>query len=258
MALGEDGDFRMVGFRQIMRFPPQDILGGTGSVLSRDYTTPFGGNIQQPGSWSTNNYYYNNNFNQVVNNLTNNNNITNNYNNYNDCDACGGGGGGGSNVNVVGDDGTGTIVTYPGISTLEFTGTNLTSVTESPTGTAIVNYSAGGGGGGGGSTIVYGQITAATKTSGIAHWTYDVTPYVSGTAQASVQAYNLLEENNTTTVAYGYSVTTASGGINVSGTSFNVYPVPNGTWVAMEDTDFRASGVNKYWFSAPNYLNGTC
>jgi hypothetical protein len=254
MALGDDGDFRMVGFRQVMRFPPQDVLGGTGSISGRDFTTPFGGNIQQPGSWSTNNFYTNNNFNQFTNNSFTNNTTNNTINNYYNCDNCGGGG----TITVIGDDGTGTTVTYPSISNLEFTGTNLTSVTESPTGTTIINYSAGGGGGGGGSTIVYGQITASTKTAGLAHWTYDVTPYISGTAQASVQAYNLLEENNTTTIAYGYSVTTASGGVNVSGTSFNVYPIPNGTWVAMEETDFMASGVYQYWFSAPNYLNGTC
>lgn len=257
MALGEDGDFRMTGFRQIMRFPPQDILGGPGSVLGRDFTTPFGGNVQQPGSWTTNNFYGGDNFNQYVNNsfntLNNINNVTNNYN----CGECGGGSGT-STINVEGDDGTGTVVTRTGISTVSFVGTGLVSVTESPTGTAVVNYQDTGGGGGGGSTIVYGQITASTKTAGLAHWTYDVTPYISGSPQSSVQAYNLLEENNTTTVAYGYNVTTASAGVNVSGTGFNVYPVPNGTWVAMELTDFMASGVYDYWFSAPNYINGTC
>lgn len=252
MALGDDGDFRMVGFRQVMRFPPQDVLGGTGSVLSRDFTTPFGGNIQQPGSWSTNNYYNNNNFNQYTNNNIFNNNITNNYNNYNDCDACGAGGSGGGTITVIGDDGTGTIVTYTSINTIDFIGSGLVGVTSPGTGSVEVEYQDTGGGGGG-STLVYGKITTAVRiTTGIARWEYTVSLYGGG----SVTAYNLFEYENTNALAYGLTINPA-GSDQISGTSYAIQPVPNDTWVALEDTN-GVNGVSDYWFGAPNIITGSC
>jgi|688.fasta_scaffold09312_15 hypothetical protein len=254
MALGEDGDFRMVGFRQIMRFPSQDILGGPGSVLGRDFTTPFGGNVQQPGSWSTNNFYGGDNFNQYVNNsfntLNNINNVTNNYN----CGECGGGSGT-STINVEGDDGTGTIVTYPAISTVSFVGSALVNVLETPTGTAVVNYQDTGGGGGG-STIEYGEITSVTKlTSTVAKWSYSVNKWSGGSATGTtVTAYNTLEKGNTSSLAYGYSVSTTDGQ-TITGTAYKVDSVPVGAFVMFENSSDLGSGN---WFSAPNRVSGTC
>jgi hypothetical protein len=251
MALGEDGDFRMVGFRQIMRFPSQDILGGPGSVLGRDFTTPFGGNLQQPGSWTTNNFYSGDNFNQYVNNSFNNQNVNNNVtNNYNySCGECGGGGGG--TITVVGDDGTGVIQTYTNIDTLEFVGTALNSVTATGS-TAEVEYNSGGGPGGS-TSLVYGKITAATRiTTGIARWEYTISLYSGG----SVTAYNLFEYENTNAIAYGLSIVPA-GTDQISGTSFAIRPVPDDTWVALDNTD-GVNGTTDYWFAAPNVIIGSC
>jgi hypothetical protein len=254
MALGDDGDFRMVGFRQVMRFPPQDVLGGTGSILGRDFTTPFGGNIQQPGSWSTNNYYNNNNFNQYTNNNIFNNNITNNYNNYNDCSLCGGGGGGGT-ISVV-DSLTST--TYSNISTLNFSGSAFASVVESPTGTAIITNNDTGGGGGG-STLEYGEIISSTKLVATeAIWSYDIEIWQNGAPTGTtVTAYNTLERGNTSTLAYGYTVSSADGQ-SIPGTVYKVQPVPTGAFVVMEDTDAFSLAGTDYWFSAPNRIDGTC
>lgn len=327
MAIGDDKDFRMVGFGQILRFPSQDIIGGPGSIVGREFTTPFGGNLQQPGSLTTLSFYngdtYNQNFNPTYNNTTNNafNNITNlTENNYTTVEVVGVDqivAGTGITVTPSGGTGTVTISSTAGAAGVDaiVAGTGVTITSTGPGGTGTVTIDAPGGAAGvssiiagagitvtpaggtgnvtidasgvssiiagsgisisasgaggtgnvtitntstnnGATTLIYGKITSAAKTSGRAHWTYTVTPYISGTAQASVSAYNLLEESNTSTSAYGYTVTSASGGINITGTSFNIFPVPNNTWVAMEYTNF--SGSLNYWFSAPNYIKGTC
>jgi len=255
MALGEDGDFRMVGFRQVMRFPPQDVLGGTGSVLGREFTTPAGGNIQQPGSWSTSNFYTNNNFNQFTNNSFTNNTTNNTINNYYNCDNCGGPGGGGT-ISVV-DSLTST--TYSNISTLNFSGSAFASVVESPTGTAIITNNDTGGGGGGGSTLEYGEIISSTKlVSTKAIWAYSVKIWQNGAATGTtVTAYNTLERSNTSTLAYGYTVSAADGQ-SIPGTAYKVQPVVTGAFVVMEDTDAFSLAGTDYWFSAPNRIDGTC
>ena len=237
-----------------MRFPPQDVLGGTGSILGRDFTTPFGGNIQQPGSWSTNNFYTNNNFNQFTNNSFTNNTTNNTINNYYNCDNCGGGGGG--TISVV-DSLTST--TYSNISTLNFSGSAFASVVESPTGTAIITNNDTGGGGGGGSTLEYGEIILATKLIATeAIWAYSVKIWQNGSATGTtVTAYNTLERANTSTLAYGYTVSAADGQ-SIPGTVYKVQPVPTGSFVVMEDTDAFSLAGTDYWFSAPNRIDGTC
>ena len=65
-------------------------------------------------------------------------------------------------------------------------------------------------------------------------------------------AKNLLEFQNTSTTAYGISVT-GDQGITLSGfTGFAVMPVPNGTLV-----ELIYKGGN-YFFSAPNPIDGVC
>jgi hypothetical protein len=153
------------------------------------------------------------------------------------------------------NDGTGNPATYTGITTIEFTGSNLTSVIQSPAGTAVVDYS--GGGGGGGSTLVYGKITGATKNATLAKWTYSVQPYLNGAPNgAAVTAYNLLEESNMGTNAYGYQVQAGTGD-RIVATNYFVRSVPLDAWVRMEFTD-DVDGTSKYWFSAPNRIDGGC
>jgi hypothetical protein len=169
----------------------------------------------------------------------------------------GGGGAAGTTITVeTTNDGSGNPATYTGITTIEFTGSNLTSVIQSPAGTAVVDYS--GGGGGGGSTLVYGTITGATKNATTAVWTYSVQPYSNGTPSGSaVTANNLLERGNTNSTAYGYTLTGAATGDIITGTNFYIRSVPIGTWVRMEFTD-EVTGTSGYWFSAPNRIDGTC
>ena len=260
MALGDDGDFRMVGFRQVMRFPPQDVLGGTGSVLSRDFTTPFGGNIQQPGSWSTSNFYTNNNFNQYTNNSFTNNATNNTINNYYNCDNCGGSGPGGSGGGTISVVDSLTSTTYSNISTLNFSGSAFASAIETPpsSGTVIVTNNDTGGGGGG-STLEYGEIVGSAKIVATeARWAYQVEIWNNGNPTGTtVTAYNTLERGNISTLAYGYTVNAADGQ-SIPGTVYKVQPIPTGAFVVMEDTDAFSLAGTDYWFSAPNRIDGTC
>jgi hypothetical protein len=242
MALGEQEDFRSKGFQQVNRFPGQDHIGGTGSPMLQQWTQPSGStnmslpvpplavpgltlpNITFPGITLPNQLP------PVV--------------------LGAGGSTGTSSINVYG--GTGTPTPTP-VSTIEFIGSGLVNVVVTGT-DATVEYQDTGGGGGG-STLVYGYINTASPTritAGIAAWTYDV--MTSG--GSAIVARNLLEKGNTSTVAYGYSIS-PSGSDKISGTSYYVYPVPLNTWVRMEQTS-AVDGTMRYWFSAPNFINGSC
>ena len=102
-----------------------------------------------------------------------------------------------------------------------------------------------------------GTISGNAKDSGIAKWTYTVfntsfdgSSWITG--NSSVNGYNLLEVNNTSTTAYATSVI-GSEGITLAGfTGFAVQPVPNGTKVEL----IYQSGT--YFFSAPNPVTGEC
>lgn len=250
MPLGDEEDFRSKGFQQVMRFPPQDRLGGTGSPFPLNLTQPNGGSnamlpfppLTLPG--------INTNLNlpgvslpptlpPVIIQPT-------------------GTGAAPANTVVVQD-----LVTPAGpftVNTIQFTGSGLVSVTETApgSGVAIVNYQDTGGGGGGGTTLVYGKITASTRTAGTAAiWNYTVDVYLNGSVSSTVTAYNLLEKGNTTAVAYGYTVTGANYD-QITGTSYKIYAVPNNTWVRMEYTDQMNYPTLQYWFSAPNFINGAC
>ena len=103
----------------------------------------------------------------------------------------------------------------------------------------------------------FGSISGNEQTSGIAKWDYTVynTTFDGSeliTSSPSITAYNLLEIQNTSTSAYGISVT-GDQGLTLSGfTGFAVMPVPNGTIVELS---YRGG---KYFFSAPNIINGSC
>jgi len=110
-----------------------------------------------------------------------------------------------------------------------------------------------GGSGVGASTLLYGQVTNASKVSGVARWDYSVQPYTAGVGGTGVSAYNLWEKNNTGTTAYGYPVSDTT----IISTNYNIYNVPVGTWVSMEFTN-AISGSSAYWFGAPNPIYGGC
>lgn len=102
-----------------------------------------------------------------------------------------------------------------------------------------------------------GTVSGNTKENGVARWEYSVFDtnfnganfVVSG---SFVNAKNLLEVMNTSTTAYGISVT-GSHGITLAGfTGFSFKPVPNGTIVEMK---YKNGG---YFFSAPNPIDGAC
>lgn len=173
----------------------------------------------------------------------------------------GGTGGAGTTITVNTDnDGTGNTASYSDVSTINFIGSNLTSVTQPTKGTVDVDYSAGGGGGG--STLQYFKIKTATKVAGVARWTYTGNEFVNGVEATSgagfnVTMYNLLEIDNTGTSAYGYVVGGANGD-TITGTSFTVKSVPVGTMVQVHYNDEPPPGTTRYWFSAPNRIDGTC
>lgn len=103
----------------------------------------------------------------------------------------------------------------------------------------------------------FGSISGNSKTSGIARWDYTVynTDFNGSgwdVSSPSVTAYNLLEYQNTGTTAYGISVT-GDQGITLTGfTGFAIMPVPNGTIVELS---YKGG---KYFFSAPNPIDGIC
>lgn len=251
MALGDDGDFRMVGFGQVLRFPPQDIIGGSGSIQGREFTTPFGGNLQQPGSAPTQSLYNGDLINQSINNTLNNTN-NNYFNNITNVTLGGGGTGGGTATKITVVDSTGSpSVQYTDIDELNFFGAGVSLYNPPGTPNSVeVTIT---GSGGGGSTIVYGEITGASRiTTGVAKWSYSVTLY----GGSSVTAYNLYERGNTTTSAYGYTISPASSD-RISSTNYSISPVPNGVWVSLEQTS-GVTGTTSYWFGAPNVISGTC
>jgi hypothetical protein len=103
----------------------------------------------------------------------------------------------------------------------------------------------------------FGSISGNSKTSGIARWDYTVyNADFNGSgwdiSSPSVTAYNLLEYQNTGTTAYGISVT-GNQGITLTGfTGFAIMPVPNGTIIELS---YKGG---KYFFSAPNPIDGIC
>ena len=247
MGIGEDKDFRMVGFQQVQLFGGQDHLGGTGSAMLEEVTGgPFGGtNFQNPSPPGTNIVLGDNNFTfpgSIIPTVQP------------------------PVINVVGGSGgtptpqlllTGGSVTVPtSVSQIDFTGTGLFSLTVSG-GVATVNYQDTGGSGGG-SVLVYGRISSSTKNATLAIWTYTVSLLYPGAG--NVTAYNLLEENNSSTVAYGYTLdTTVAARDKILSTNYRIYGVPNGTLVRMELTNsMTAGGATQYWFSAPNFIDGGC
>ena len=250
MPIGDQGDFRMVGFRQVLRFGAQDVIGGEGSAALYHSTKPYGStNGQFPVPPLTFPSLQNPTFTlpgitlpptlpPVVIQPT--------------------GTGTGAATTITVEDIATPTPALSGIDTIQFTGSGLVSVTAGATpNIAIVNYQDTGGGGGGGSTLVYGKISSSVKGAN-AIWTYTVAIWAAGgPTGSSVTAYNLLEKNNTATVAYGYTVSGA-GNNRITGTSFFVNAVPNGTDVRMEYTDTYAYPAKEYWFSAPNLIDGAC
>lgn len=241
MALGEQEDFRSKGFQQVNRFPGQDHIGGTGSPMLQQWTQPSGStNLGSPvppllvPSLGNSSYTFPG-FTLpaqmppiVIPSL--------------------GSTTGTTSIGVYG--GAGTPTSTP-VSTIHFIGSGLVNVTVAGT-EATVEYQDTGGSGGGTTTLIYGKITSTSRISaGKAAWAYTVL-----TSSGSVTARNLLEKENTTTSAYGYTIN-PSGTDRIVSTSYYIYPVPINTWVRMELTT-AVDGVSRYWFSAPNYLNGGC
>lgn len=283
MGIGDDGDFRMVGFQQVPLFPPQDHIGGSTSPILYEANHPLGGsNVSPPTSQSTTIALGNNNFTFPGTTLPN---IPP------PVIYVGGGGTGTSTpLTVTGPGGspsfspvetiefdgtafaslvlTGTTATisydgggaapgtitvskidapatsFSGISTVQFTGAPSISVTNPSAGVALVTLK---------STILYGQISGAVKQA-TAIWHYTVTLTSGG---GSVTAFNLLEKENDTTSAYGYSVQATGGSTLLTGTNFFIKQVPINTWVRLERTA-EVTGVLSFWFSAPNMIDGGC
>ena len=247
MALGDPQDFRMKLFAQTELFPAQDHVGGAGSAMLRSLTTPSGStNMSKPTPPMT---FPAMNFPGIT------------FPGFNLPQQippiviqAGAGGTAGTTITVQPLGGT----AYTDINTIQFTGNGLVGVTNPSTGVALVEYQDTGGGGGG-TTLVYGQVTSSSRITGnTAAWSYTIQPWKNGAAFGStVTAKNLLEKANTSTNAYGYSVS-ESGGDRVGSTSYYVYPVPTNTWVAMEYTNAFVTSGYQYWFSAPNPIAGSC
>jgi hypothetical protein len=242
MGIGEDKDFRMVGFQQVQLFGGQDHIGGVGSAMLEEVTGgPFGGsNFQNPSSPGTTIALGNNNFTFPGVTLPN---VQPPVVNIS--------GGGGSTTPQLLVDG-GTLSPAVPVSQITFIGSGLVDVTLSGT-VATVEYQDTGGGPGG-TTIEYGKITSSVQISATeAKWDYTVQKFVGGTGGISVTAQNLLEEANTTSVAYGYAVVS---GNKISGTNFYVREVPTGTFVSLTTT--TAFGSPQVFLSAPNPIIGSC
>jgi hypothetical protein len=240
MAIGETGDFRTIGFKQIERFPGQGSRGGVGSAFLPQLTPPAGSTNSVPKFPALtlpqlpNSTFSLPAFNFTAPQLPQLPVFTPTT-----------GASGATSLSV--GDGTNT---YTGVNTITVSG----ALTLTSTGPTAVDIYGSGGGGGGGATAYYGKITAATQTAGYAYWTYTVQVYLAGVAGTSYTAFNLLEINNTGTVAYGYAVT---GGDRLTGTSYYIRKVPLGTWVRIEQTN-AVNGTANFYFSAPNYMDGTC
>lgn len=246
MSIGEDGDFRTTGFKQVMRFPGQGTRGGTGSPFLPQITPPAGSSSSiSPVPPLTLPVLGNGTFSFPAGLLGVPGTQMPTLNPF---------------VPQTGDTTAGTITvidsvaspgaaTYTGIDTLNLMG----NVTLAAGTTANIVDITVGSGGGGGTTLKYGKITSSSRPSAtIGKWDYTVS--LAPGLTTSVTAYNLLEKENTSTVAYGYTVT---GGDRISGTSYYVRAVPNNTWVRMEQTS-DVTGTSSYWFSAPNFIQGSC
>jgi len=244
MPLGNDEDFRMVGFGHVQRFGPQDRFGGPETAALERWTVPSGSsNVQSPVPPLTLPQLGSSTFSLPAINLP-----SFNIPSFNPMLPMTGTTTAATTFTVI--DGAGPT-TYTGIDTLEFT----SAFTLTPVGLNQITVDYLGGGGGGGTTLYTGQITNAVQTAGLAKWSYTVDIYTTaGAYSTTVTAYNLLEIENTGTLAYGYAVT---GGDRITGTSYYVRSVPLNTWVRMELTG-AITGVSNYYFSAPNVLSGTC
>ena len=249
MPIGDPEDFRMSGFMQVLRFGPQDVIGGEGSAALFHSTKPYGStNGQFPVPPLTFPGLQNPTFTlpgitlpptlpPVL------------------IQPTGTGGAGATTITV--EDLATPAGPFTGIDTLQFDGTGV-AVTNPPStpNVALVTITAGGGGGGS-TTLEYGQVTAVAKGT-YAEWTYTVQRYLAGAVNgAPVTAYNLLEYDNDATTAYGYTIVGSGGYDQISGTSYYIRSVPVGTWVRMEYTD-AIDGTFTYWFSAPNRIDGGC
>jgi hypothetical protein len=239
MSLGETGDFRTEGFKQVLRFPGQGTRGGDGSAFLPSLTPPLQTSNSQPsfpmmtlpqmgrGSFTLPQLTFPSL--PTIPPFT----------------PTGGGGLGSTGITV--QDLVSGAPAFTGITTLTFNGN--VGVTNTTPGQADVVVG-GGGGGGGSTTLVYGYISAVSRPGTPAIWSYTVVTTTSGT----VTAYNLLEKANTASSAYGYVVTS---GDRITGTNYYVRAVPTNTWVRMEYTS-GVTGTPQYWFSAPNFISGTC
>lgn len=244
MPIGEEGDFRTIGFMMKNLFPGQDRVGGPGSAMLQQWTQPSGGTNMSspvPPLADTALTFPNITFPGIT--------FPNQLPPIIISGVPGEGAAATGTVKVYGPAGSTTTAPTDATQIL-FQGTALVDVAVT-SGNAVVTYDSSGGGGG--STLVYGYVsgTPTRITGGIAAWSYSVVTATAGT----VTARNLLEKGNTSSVAYGYTI---AGGVDrISGTSYYIFPVPSNTWVRMELTT-GVDGTNRYWFSAPNFINGGC
>lgn len=250
MGIGEDKDFRMVGFQQVQLFEGQDHIGGVGSAMLEEVTGgPFGGsNFQNPSSPGTTIALGNNNFTFPGATLPN---VQPPVVNIS--------GGGGTAIPtpaVLVQGGLGTPIAVQ-VDTLSFTGSGLVNVTTSG-GVATIEYE--NTGGPGGSTLKYGKITATAQPSAtVAIWNYTIAEYSAGAPNGiTYSARNLLEWNNNSTAAYGYAIVAGTGNrlSTTPSSTFFISPVPVDTMVQLENTS--AVSPSGYWFSAPNPITGSC
>jgi hypothetical protein len=248
MPLGEEGDFRTIGFMMKNLFPGQDHMGGPGSAMLHQWTQPSGGtNMSRPVPPLTDAAltFPNITFPGIT-----------FPNQLPPITISGFGGGGGtatSTVKVFGP--AGSTTTSPTDATqILFEGTALVDVAVAGS-NAVVTFDASGSVG---STLKYGRITSVSQPSAsFAIWEYSITEYAAGSPTATTYtARNLLEWNNSTTFAYGYAITAGNRLTTVPASSFYISPVPVGTMVQLENTSAVSPGG--YWFSAPNPITGGC
>ena len=119
------------------------------------------------------------------------------------------------------------------------------------------------------------KITGATISASVPIWTYnwtEVEPANSigtntdyatktGGRTGTGNAVNLLELGNAAGLAYGFSVAFSGGQWKLTAagfTNFIFYPVPANTIVRMRTVYRATSGTQRYEFSAPNRIDGTC
>lgn len=242
MAIGDKGDFRTVGFQQVPRFDGEDHIGGGSSPILYEPNHPLGGsNFSSPTSPGTTIALGNNNFTFPGVTLPN-----------VQPPVISISGGGGATTPQLLVDKSPPFATPEPVSQITFVGSALVNVTVAG-GVATVDYQDTGGGGGG-TTIEYGKITSSVQPSATeAKWNYTVQKFTGGVGGISVTAQNLLEEANTTSVAYGYAVVS---GNRISGTNFFVREVPTGTFVSLTTT--TAFGSSQIFISAPNPIIGSC